>query len=150
MMIGVCWSSWLSRMRRQASKPLMRGMTTSSRMRSGFSTAALRTASSPFDAVIRVYGSLRRMNFSIIRMVLESSTSRIFLRGMQRLLPVLQVRGDVVGGDGCGEEPALAFVAVGGGEELGLVARLHALGHDPQVERVRGGDDGVDDGRGGA
>src|SRR5688500_15833295 len=85
------------------------------------------------------------MNFSIIKMVLESSTSRIVLRGMNSLLLVAQVVGNVFGVDGSGEEVALGLVAIRFVEEGGLVLRLHSFGHDAQAEGVGGGEDGVDD-----
>ena len=79
-MIGIAAVSARPRNALHASKPVMRGMTTSIRIRSGRSATAFSTASAPSLAVTSWYGPFLRIIDSIIRIALESSTTRIFLR----------------------------------------------------------------------
>ena len=65
-----------------ASKPSIFGITTSMRMRSGFSASAFATPSCPSLASTTSYWFFARIIFSIRRTVDESSTSRIFFLGM--------------------------------------------------------------------
>src|SRR5713101_4151025 len=80
MITGMSRVDWRTRSSRRASKPVIFGMTTSMRMRSGRSRSALLTPSRPSLAVIRSYGPFLRIICSMKSEVLESSTSRIFLR----------------------------------------------------------------------
>ena len=104
---------------RHASKPPIFGMITSRRMRSGMCSAAFGTPSSPFVAVTISYGPFRRMNFSIMRIVLESSTRRIFLRFIS-LAPVCALRRFRDGRLGCRRRRSA--------EELGARNRSPARG----------------------
>src|SRR3989475_1228119 len=67
---------------RVAWKPLVPGMTTSIRMRSGFSDFDLVIASSPFSAVTTWYPCLDSVSMKNCRSVGESSTIKIFFTAM--------------------------------------------------------------------
>src|SRR6266513_583915 len=69
-------------MARVAWKPLVPGMTTSIRMRSGLSDFDLVIASSPFSAVTTWYPCLDRVSMKNCRSVGESSTIKIFFMAM--------------------------------------------------------------------
>src|SRR6266853_42634 len=79
---GMCLVASSRVMARVAWKPLVPGMTTSIRIRSGFSDFALVIASSPFSAVTHWYPCLDSVSMKNCRSVGESSTIKIFLTAM--------------------------------------------------------------------
>src|SRR6266850_319988 len=81
-MTGICLVASSRVMARVAWNPLVPGMTTSIRMRSGFSDFDLVMASSPFSAVTTWYPCLDRVSMKNCRSVGESSTIKIFFTAM--------------------------------------------------------------------
>src|SRR6266849_1524525 len=79
---GMCLVASSRVMARVAWKPLVPGMTTSIRMRSGFSDFDLVIASSPFSAVTTWYPCLDSVSMKNCLSVGESSTIKIFLTAM--------------------------------------------------------------------
>src|SRR5467141_999088 len=79
---GMCLVASSRVIARVAGKPLVPGMTTSIRMRSGFSDFDLVMASSPFSAVTTWYPCLDRVSMKNCRSVGESSTIKIFFTAM--------------------------------------------------------------------
>src|SRR6266853_2090708 len=79
---GMCLVASSRVMARVAWKPLVPGMTTSIRMRSGFSDFDLVMASSPFSAVTTWYPCLDSVSMKNCRSVGESSTIKIFFTAM--------------------------------------------------------------------
>src|SRR3954447_9290833 len=79
---GMCLVASSLVIARVAWKPFVPGMTTSIRMRSGFSVFDLVIASSPFSAVTHWKPCLDRTSMKNWRSVGESSTIRIFLMGI--------------------------------------------------------------------
>ncbi len=79
MMIGIdSVASWL-RISRHASKPFIRGITTSIKMRSGCSATAFSTPLMPSSAVMTSQPRIeRKMSCWVIAATFESSTTRIF------------------------------------------------------------------------
>src|SRR6266853_6799761 len=79
---GMCLVASSRVMARVAWKPLVPGMTTSIRMRSGFSDFDFVMASSPFSAVTTWYPCLDSVSMKNCRSVGESSTIKIFFTAM--------------------------------------------------------------------
>src|SRR6267154_148715 len=79
---GMCLVASSRVMARVAWKPLVPGMTTSIRMRSGRSDFALLIASSPFSAVTTWYPCFDSVSMKNCRSVCESSTIKIFFMAM--------------------------------------------------------------------
>src|SRR5712691_8166260 len=83
-------------MRRVASKPLISGMTTSIRMRSGFSDFALSKASLAVSANMHRYPCFASIWKRTWRAVDESSVMRIFFTGIADGSPIFVVRFEAV------------------------------------------------------
>src|SRR6478672_567784 len=138
MMIGTSAYSGSRVMARVSWKPFCPGMTTSIRIRSGFSSARRRNASSAFSAVLTAKPFFCSRSVMNISSVLESSTTRtfwiaIFLFSLLRSTELLHGLQQLVFGERFGEVVLRADHAAPRLVEHAVLGRQHDHRHPREL-----------------